>query len=251
MLQRGKSMALIAPLGSIPRKILIAASCVLACAWVQAPYALAQHGGHAGGGHVGGGGHFTGGGRIAAPHASAGPASHAAGARSQLGFHQRPILIHRRIFVPAPFFRFRRGFNSPWFLNCSPIGQWWQFGCNDLFVTGYGFENYVTMPVYENLPYTYSSEPRELVRLYLKDGTVYSVTDYWFVNNEVHFILPEDEGSKSGEGVIGLDQLDLQRTSDVNTRRGFRVVMRDEPLEQYLRNHPDTNPPLLQPPQKN
>jgi hypothetical protein len=214
-------MALIAPLGSIPRKILIAASCVLACAWGQAPYALAQHGGHAGGGHVGGGGHFTGGGRIAAPHASAGPASHAAGARSQLGFHQRPI------------------------------GQWWQFGCNDLFVTGYGFENYVTMPVYENLPYTYSSEPRELVRLYLKDGTVYSVTDYWFVNNEVHFILPEDEGSKSGEGVIGLDQLDLQRTSDVNTRLGFRVVMRDEPLEQYLRNHPDTNPPLLQPPQKN
>jgi hypothetical protein len=35
----------------------------------------------------------------------------------------------------------------------------------------------------------------------------------------------------------------------VNTRRGFRVVMRNEPLEQYLRDHPDLTPPLLERPQ--
>jgi hypothetical protein len=77
------------------------------------------------------------------------------------------------------------------------------------------------------------------------------VTDYWFVNNQVHFVTLEEGGAKSVERVIGLDELDVQKTVDVNTQRGFRVVMRDEPLEQYLRDHPDANAPLLQPQQKN
>jgi len=37
----------------------------------------------------------------------------------------------------------------------------------------------------------------------------------------------------------------LRRTVEVNTRRGFRVVRRDEPLEQYFREHPDATPPEL------
>jgi hypothetical protein len=37
----------------------------------------------------------------------------------------------------------------------------------------------------------------------------------------------------------------------VNSRRGFRVVMRNEPMEQYLRDYPDLDPPLLQPAQRN
>ena len=36
--------------GSIFKKILITVSCMLASAWVQTPVALAQHGGHVGGG---------------------------------------------------------------------------------------------------------------------------------------------------------------------------------------------------------
>ena len=35
---------------SILKKILITVSCMLASAWVQTPVALAQHGGHVGGG---------------------------------------------------------------------------------------------------------------------------------------------------------------------------------------------------------
>jgi len=49
--------------------------------------------------------------------------------------------------------------------------------------------------------------------------------------------------------VIGSEELDLQRTIDVNTRRGFRVVVRNEPIEEYLRDHPDLTPQLVQPPQ--
>jgi hypothetical protein len=51
--------------------------------------------------------------------------------------------------------------------------------------------------------------------------------------------------------VIPFDELDLQRTIDVNTRRGFRMVLRDEPWQQYLKDHPDLTPPDLRPPQKN
>jgi hypothetical protein len=44
------------------------------------------------------------------------------------------------------------------------------------------------------------------------------------------------------EHVRDFDALDLQTTIDVNTERGFRFTLRNEPLEQYLRNHPDASP---------
>jgi hypothetical protein len=87
------------------------------------------------------------------------------------------------------------------------------------------------------------------VQLYLKDGTAYDVNDYWFVDNQIHFTMRDESGTKSVEQAIGLEELDLQRTIDVNTRRGFRVVMRNEPMEQYLRDHPDLTPPLVKLPQ--
>jgi len=34
-------------------------------------------------------------------------------------------------------------------------------------------------------------------------------------------------------------------------RRGFRMVLRDEPWQQYLKDHPELTPPDLLPPQKN
>ena len=49
---------------------------------------------------------------------------------------------------------------------------------------------------------------------------------------------------QSVKHVIGFDELDLPTTIDVNTQRGFRFVLRNEPLEQYLRDHPDQAPPL-------
>jgi hypothetical protein len=94
--------------------------------------------------------------------------------------------------------------------------------------------------------YVYGGERRELVQLFLKDGTVYEVTDYWLVDSQLHFTI---ERGKPAEQTIALDDLDLQTTIEVNTRRGFRFVLRNEPLEQYLRDHPDVIPPLAQPPQ--
>lgn len=239
--------------GSIQRKILLAATGALAALWVQTPVAMAQRGGsHTGGGHVASGVHAE------AWHVIVPPASHPtishppvtpgprlAGGGAPFHFRQRPShVFRRRLFFGAPFF------NSLWWPNCDPFWGW-GFYCNALPRIEYGFENNVTLPPYEVPAYRYGTPERELVWLYLTDGTVYSVIDYWFVGGQVHFIAVEEGGAKSVEQVIGFDELDLQRTIDVNTRRGFRVVMRDEPLEQYIRDHPDAVPPLLQPAEKN
>jgi len=127
----------------------------------------------------------------------------------------------------------------------------WGFGCGDWRAPEYNPPNYVTPLVYEYPVYVYYEGGRQLVELFLKDGTAFSVTDYWFVNDQVHFTTLAEDGTKSAEEVVGLDELDIQKTVDVNTRRGFRIVRRDEPWEQYLRDHPDANAPLLESPPKN
>lgn len=174
-------------------------------------------------------------------------------------FGRRPgpnNLFRRRLFFRAPFFRFGPAFpfNGLWWQNCGPYWVWGYY-CNGLPFYGYGygyaFENYVTLQPYEGPVYLYASGERERVWLYLKDGTVYSVSEYWFVDGQVHFIAVEEGGAKSVEQTIPLGDLDVQQTVDVNTKRGFRVVMRDEPVEQYMHDHPDLTPPLLELPPKN
>jgi hypothetical protein len=248
--------------GSILKRIFIAFC--LGSTFVLTPVALAQHGG----GHMGGGGHFGGGGRVGAPHGFAPRASHAtisqprgspgpppagAGTRA-FRFQQRPIYVFRypRFFGP-PFYRFGfgLGFNSLWWPACDPFWGW-GINCYGLpfygFGYGYGYGNYAPPQAYDYPVYLYSGDGRELPQLYLKDGTVYSVNDYWFVDGQIHFTLIEEGGTKSVEQVIDFDELDLQRTIDDNTQRGFRFVLRNEPAEQYLKDHPDLTPPVVPPP---
>jgi len=248
---------------SIPSKILLIAVCVLASVCTQPPVATAQR--------VGGGVHPVRGARMAPPprvvvppaprttvsqpRVVTSPRLTVPGAR----FGLRPgsnNLFRRRLFFRAPFFRFGPAFafNSFWWQNCSPYWVW-EYYCNGLpfygYGYGYGLENYVTSQPYEAPVYLYASEERELVWLYLKDGTVYAVSDYWFVGRQVHFIAVEEGGAKSVEQTIPFGDLDVQKTVEVNARRGFRMVMRDEPVEQYMHDHPDLTPPLLEPPAGN
>ena len=250
--------------GSILRKTLIVAATALSCAWLQVPVASAQRVPVSTGARVGGGGHIGGGTHIGAPRITVPPPSHAAVPRGRVyvgprpvglgsfggfGFRQRPIFrVRRPVFFAAPYVGVGLGFDSFGWPACGPAWDW-GFGCTGAPFYGFGFENYVTVQPYENAAYLFGQEERELVWLFLKDGSVRSVTDYWFVNGQVHFTAVEDGGPKS-EQVIA-DQLDLQRTIDVNTRRGFRIVQRDAPWQQYLRDHPDLTPPELLPPPKN
>lgn len=249
----------------LTKNILIAAACVSVLVCAQAQPAFAQRAHPVMGGHPGGAG------RAVAPPVFVPPASRPLISRPPVMTHpgfggtggpapdfRRPFIpIFRQpifIFVPPPFFTFRGTFYPLWWLNCGPLWGW-QYGCSDFFVYPYTPEAYVTPPLrYENPVYIYDAYrggERELVELYLKEGTVIGVTDYWFVGDKLHFVVPEEGGTKAVEQVIGVDELDLQTTIDVNTRRGFRVVKRDEPMQQYLRDHPDLDPPQLQPPPKN
>lgn len=244
--------------GCTPNKIVAAIFCGLILVLSQAATALAQRVGPVGGHPV-----RTGGraampvARPAMPHAptmvrpgrAAGvrPLGVAMGARS-FRVPIRPIFPHRRgIFAGAlfPLNQFA-GFNRFWWSTCGPIWNF-DYGCGAPAFAGNGFENYVTVPMYVNPPssYLYGPEAREEVWLYLRDGTVYTVTDYWFVDGQVRFTAAEEPGGPTVEQTIGIEELDFQKTIEVNTRRGFRLVMRDQPWEQYLHDHPDATPPPM------
>jgi hypothetical protein len=228
------------------RKILPIVAGVLACAWFQTPTALAQHVGHP---HPSG--HFRSAGPVAAPHMAV-PASRPMFLRPTGGFPEAPFLILRHPFSNrAPFLWSWQAFNSSWWLYCGPI-YGWNSGCGDFLSSAPTTEHYLAPPLtYANPVYIYSPYGQPLVQLCLQDGTVYNVNDYWFASDQIHFTMLDASGRKSIEQIIAFDDLDVQRTIDVNSRRGFRVVMRNEPIEQYLRDYPDLTPPLLEPPQKN
>ena len=74
-------------------------------------------------------------------------------------------------------------------------------------------------------------------QLVFKDGTTYTVTDYWRVNDKLHFITIEEGATKSVPHAVPFGDLDVQRTTDANAAQGFRFVIRDEPIEQWLEHH--------------
>ena len=248
----------------LPRKMPFAAACLFALAFLPTAPALAQRIGRPRMGAPVGGRILVP--RVARPFSGipmsrppmvVGP-RFAGPAPAGFGFRRPFLPIFRRpLFGGAPFFAFGVfPFTAYAWLECG--AAWgWEFGCADWLLYAYppALQPSVVPPLRYPVPvYVYGEygerEP-ELVQLFFKDGTVVGVTDYWFVDDKIHFSVPEAGGTKSVEEVRDFDELDLQTTVDVNTRRGFRFVKRDEPMQQYLRDHPDTTPPLMQPPAGN
>ena len=189
--------------------------------------------------------------RPLAPHFAS--VSHLAATGGIFLFPHHPIFFPRHFFfggplLTGPFFQsaIGFGFTTWWMPTCSP---YWSFGyyCTGLPPASSPFANYFTLPPPEPTVYSYTPQGEPLVWLYLKNGTAYSVTDYWFVNDQVHFLALQANGASSPEQTIAFDDLDVPKTTDVNTRRGFRVVKRNQPLAQYLHDQPNSVPPLLQP----
>jgi hypothetical protein len=142
-------------------------------------------------------------------------------------------------------------------MGCDPFWSW-GYGCNGLPAYDYGtvFSPYSLGPnnpqpqaEVQNWPVYYGEANSQFVQLYLKDGTVYTVTDYWLVHGELYFKIVEENGTKVVEHEIDFGLLDLQKTIDVNTQRGFRFVLRNEPLEQYLKDHTSSDSPDGAPPE--
>ncbi|MFL6590916.1 MAG: hypothetical protein ACJ8M4_12180 [Chthoniobacterales bacterium] len=89
-------------------------------------------------------------------------------------------------------------------------------------------------PTYFFLPSASAIHPQ----LIFNDGTTYTVADYWRVDDQLHFITSEEGGTKSVPHSAPFGDLDVQRTTDAAEAQGFLFVLRDEPIEQWLRHHP-------------
>jgi len=173
---------------------------------------------------------------ISVPRISAGSS---AGALGGSWFHppRRPIrpfppvvvVYYPLLIGPAQLWQF-----DSWWASYELL---WAFGDSTAPYYQYSPPNYVVAPQYE--PAVYGEESEDLPQLNLKDGSILSVTDYWVVEGRLHFTMIEQEGAKPVEHDIPFEALDLQKTIDANTRRGFRFMLRNEAFEQYVRDHPD------------
>jgi hypothetical protein len=67
-----------------------------------------------------------------------------------------------------------------------------------------------------------------------KDSTTYTVADYWCVDDQLHFTTIEEGGTKSVPHRVPFADLDVQRTTDADAAQGFRFVVRDKPIQQWL-----------------
>ena len=70
--------------------------------------------------------------------------------------------------------------------------------------------------------------------LVFNDGSSYTVADYWRVDDQLHFITVEEGGTKFVPHSVPFGDLDVERTKDRATTEGFRFLIRDKPVEQWL-----------------
>lgn len=82
------------------------------------------------------------------------------------------------------------------------------------------------------------AESTPTVLLYLKDGTMYAASDYWLVDNKLHYFV-----NYGGESTVDMDQVDLQRTVDENSKRGVRFSLKPKPNRSSPASSTDRTPP--------
>jgi hypothetical protein len=148
----------------------------------------------------------------------------------------------------------------PWALGCETYGYWNGYGAG--FDVGYDQawseqeeQQEMEQPPQEPETFTYIPPPEEsspeeiqaekiLVVLYMKSGAVYAITNYWVADGKLHYLT-----SYGGENSIDLNDLDLQKTVDVNAKRGVEFTLKPgpdhhSPNPQSPQDQP--NPPDLQ-----
>jgi hypothetical protein len=251
--------------GSNIRKMLVLCACALSLACAQTAVAQAPRGVPAGPrGHVAAP-------RAVPPRVMMPPMARAGVRGPHFGAGPRfgiaPLRAHfvprlgrgfggRRFGIFVPLYRFPVGYglNGVWWPTCAPaVGEIWSWGYNCYPSTfyGYGYENFAALTPYEAPRYLYAGEPSEEILLYRKNGTTQAVTDYWFLNGDVHYTtFADDPRNPAAQHVFPYEELDVAKTTFVNTRRGFRMVFRDAPWQQWMKDHPDQSPPDVLPGQE-
>jgi hypothetical protein len=149
-------------------------------------------------------------------------------------FFRQPFFFNE-FFFRRPFFGcfgcgfgfagFNFGFGAP--LLWGPGWPAWYSGFADSYGLPYGY----SLPYDHGLTYnsasTGTSTPTNaenssaILLLYLKDGTMYWVRECWLANGELHCTATD-----RSERIIGLDEIDFQRTVDENARRGVPFTLK-------------------------
>ena len=63
---------------------------------------------------------------------------------------------------------------------------------------------------------------KTLTLLALRSETIYAVTRYWLDGERLDYLLPSGK-----RGTCGLNELDLVRTTQLNSERGISVIFSD------------------------
>jgi len=161
-----------------------------------------------------------------------------------------------------------RGFD-PWFLGlgwgleglggCDPT---WAFGCNAFAdpSPGYGWDanadsnqmddSLGAQPLGDQIENVWQDPPtdsasmadeiaaeKSLVVLYLNDGSVYALTNYWVAGGKLHY-----ETSYGADNSLDLGELDLQRTVNANAARGVEFTLRPAPEPKKAAPEPSQAP---------
>lgn len=174
-------------------------------------------------------------------------------------------------------FEFGFGFGSPFFFPPSSFG----FGCFSFFNPcgigfgpfGFGFGDFYygygwgngwfyspapeippapVNPTESNPPPDYSTgyfylpevpysepmqtAPKSTVKLVLKDGTIFDVYSYWLQDNRLYYVTTYNIKTS-----IPLNDLDLQKTVDLNQKLGVAFTLSNKPPDQQ--QPPDQQPP--------
>lgn len=107
---------------------------------------------------------------------------------------------------------------------------------NTNYAPSYTFEP-EPLPVPEEAPSANGSETQPVVNLVLKDGTVFGVTSYWLLNDRLFYITTYKIQSS-----IPIDQLDLQKTVDMNWKRGVAFTLTPQAPDQEPQQNPSPQP---------
>lgn len=168
-------------------------------------------------------------------------------------------------FFGNPFIGFQYG--SVWVpcngfgpgLQCAPFNYYYNNGYDSSYDSSYnsvisgGPEPYTetqSQEIYS--PYSPGLPPAEEnssgssaneYLLYLKDGAVYMVSDYWFADGKLVY------STSSGQESVDLDRIDMQKTLDVNAKRGLVFTLRPEPPQSPVSPQNDQNAPAQPAPQ--
>jgi hypothetical protein len=143
------------------------------------------------------------------------------------------------------------GFGWPWlgYWNWGPswIDPWWYwrdysyYDYPAAYSTGYSNDDYslysapaenysnseATSAPSENrspTPSLSDADAVDPVLLYMKDGSVYSVSVYWVEGSKLHYILTTGAGN-----AVELNDVDVERTTVENAKNGVRVTLKPRP----------------------